>query len=118
MSEDNRTLVRAGTTVPERRVHPRKKGVVPAYLIFTGQKPRRCQVIDLSASGVQLDVGRFPITPGKSLEMVFVTQRGGVNKVRRINGIVVRRANDRIGVAFLRPRDGRLPKPHAMSGGS
>ena len=72
-------------------------------------------MIDLSASGVQLDVGCLPVTPGKSLEMVFVTQRGGVNKVRRVNGVVVRRAKDRIGVAFLKPRDVRLPKRHAMS---
>ena len=105
-----------GTTVPERRTHPRRKGAVPAYVILAGQKPRRCKVIDLSASGVQLDVGPCPITPGRSIEMVFVTQKGGVSKVRRIKGVVVRRAEDRIGVSFLRPRDIRLPKPHATNG--
>ena len=112
MSRDHPTPTRTSTRDPERRAYLRKQAVVPAYLIRAGLKPRRCQVIDLSATGVQLEVGRYPITPGKRLEIVFVPRRGGISTVRRVEGIVVRRSKERIGVVFLRRLRSARPSRH------
>ena len=86
----------------ERRTHPRRQVPVPAYLIRAGLKPRRCLVVDVSATGVQLEIGRYPVTPGKRVQIVFVREHGSVSTVRRVAGIVVRRTKKQIGVVFLR----------------
>ena len=63
----------------------------------------------LSASGAFLDIGPLHIPVGASVELAFVLGRGTLLKMHRRTGIVVRSAEEGLGVMFLRRR--RAPRP-------
>ncbi len=108
----SRVLLRSRTTempnlsrtIIERRRDPRRSTAENVYIYWPRRLSCRCQMTSLSASGAFLDIGPLHIPVGASVELAFVLGRGTLLKMHRRTGIVVRSAEEGLGVMFLRRR--------------
>ncbi len=91
-------------TIIERRRDPRRSTAENVYIYWPRRLSCRCQMTSLSASGAFLDIGPLHIPVGASVELAFVLGRGTLLKMHRRTGIVVRSAEEGLGVMFLRRR--------------
>jgi hypothetical protein len=93
----------------ERRRETRSHTTQNVYLYWPGRLSCRQRVTSLSPSGAFIDVGPLRVPEGVRLELAFVLRRGGIIKMIRRSAIVVRRAEEGLGLMFVKQPDAIQP---------
>jgi hypothetical protein len=93
----------------ERRRETRNHTTQIVYLYWPGRLSCRRRVTSLSPSGAFIDVGPLRVPEGVRLELAFALRRGAVIKMIRRSAIVVRRAEEGLGLMFVKQSDADKP---------